>query len=224
VWKKELYKIKYFIYSKIQTFTKGTKSMSSLQSDIDYMKSLAEDGTRGPMKNGAILFWAGLLYAGASVAEYAVAINLLPQTGIVQAVIWIGASGLFAIFAALTLHRCKGVRSTSSRAYDSAWTAVGMGIAVLIVSVFLLAQQVQEVQAITYMIAPVVLVLYGMGWWVSAMMSGQGWLKAISVGCFLGAPVMAVMAGKPEQLLAYAAALMLFATVPGYILMRAARA
>ena len=133
--------------------------MSSLQSDIDYMKSLAEDGTRGPMKNGAILFWAGLLYAAASVAEYGVAINLLPQTGIVQAVIWIGASVLFAIFAVLTSRRCKGVRSASGKAYDSAWTAVGMGIAVLIVSVFLVARQVQEVQAITYMIAPVVLVL-----------------------------------------------------------------
>ena len=198
--------------------------MSSLQSDIDYMKSLAEDGTRGPMRNGAILFWAGILYAGASVAEYGVAINILPQNTLFQMAIWFGASLLFAILAAVFSCRGCGVRSTSAKAYDSAWTAVGMGIGFLILSVFLVARQVQDVQPITFLIAPVVLVLYGMGWWVSAMMSGQGWLKAISFGCFIGAPVMALLAGRPEQLLAYAVALILFATIPGFILMRAARA
>jgi preprotein translocase subunit SecG len=198
--------------------------MSSLQSDIDYMKSLAEDGARGPMKNGAILFWAGLLYAGASVAEYGVAINVLPQTTAVQMGIWFGASLLFAILATLSSRGRAKSCNASSRAYNSAWSAVGIGIGVLIVSLFLLARQVQDVQAVTYMIAPVILVLYGMGWWVSAMMSGQGWLKAVSIGCFIGAPVMALMAGRPEQLLAYAGALILFATVPGLIIMRAPKA
>ena len=198
--------------------------MSSLQSDIDYMKSLAEDGTRGPVKNGAILFWAGILYAGASVAEYGVAINILPQSNLFQMAIWFGASLLFAILAVVFSCRNCAPRSSSAKAYDSAWTAVGMGIGFLILSVFLVARQVQDVQPITFLIAPVILVLYGMGWWVSAMMSGQGWLKAISFGCFIGAPLMALLAGRPEQLLAYAAALMLFATMPGFILMRAARA
>lgn len=198
--------------------------MSSLQSDIDYMKSLAEDGKRAPMRNGATLFWAGLLYAAASVAEYGVAINLLPQTAAVQIAIWIGASVIFAILAIFFSRRRQGARGVGARAYDSAWSAVGMGIGVLVVSVFLVARQVQEVQAIIYMIAPVILVLYGMGWWVSAMMSGRGWLKAVSIGCFIGAPVMAFMAGSPAQLLAYAVALVLFAAVPGLVLMRGARA
>lgn len=198
--------------------------MSSLQSDIDYMKSLAEDGARGPMKNGAILLWAGLLYGSASVAEYGVAINVLPQTGWFQMTIWFGASLLFAILAAISGRRGRGQRNASAKAYDSAWSAVGIGIGFLILSTFLVARQVQDVQAITFMIAPVILVLYGMGWWVSAIMSGQGWLKAVSFGCFIGAPVMALMAGRPEQLLAYAAALVLFAAIPGFILMRAARA
>jgi hypothetical protein len=198
--------------------------MSSLQSDIDYMKSLAEDGGRGPVKNGAILFWAGLLYGGASLAEYGVAMNVLPQTGWFQMTIWFGASLLFAIIAAIFGRRNRGARSSSAKAYDSAWTAVGIGIAFLILSTFLVARQVQDVQAVTFMIAPVILVMYGMGWWVSAMMSGQGWLKAVSFGCFIGAPLMALMAGRPEQLLAYAVALVLFAAIPGLILMRAARA
>ena len=198
--------------------------MSSLQSDIDHMKSLAEDGGRGPMKNGAILFWAGILYGGASVAEYGVAMNILPQTGWFQMTIWFGASLLFAVIAAIFGRRNRGARNSSAKAYDSAWSAVGIGIAFLILSTFLVARQVQNVQAITFMIAPVILVMYGMGWWVSAMMSGQGWLRAISFGCFIGAPIMALLAGRPEQLLAYAVALVLFAAVPGFILMRAARA
>jgi K+-sensing histidine kinase KdpD len=198
--------------------------MSSLQSDIDYMKSLAEDGGRGPMKNGAVLFWAGLLYGGASLAEYGVAINILPQTTLFQMTIWFGASLLFAIIATFSGLRNRRARNASAKAYDSAWSAVGIGIGFLILSTFLVARQVQDVQAVTFMIAPVILVMYGMGWWVSAMMSGQGWLKAISFGCFIGAPIMALLAGRPEQLLAYAVALVLFAAIPGLILMRAARA
>jgi hypothetical protein len=197
--------------------------MSTLQSELDYLKGLAESGARGPMKNGAVLFWAGLLYAGASLAEYGVALNLLPQTTMVQMTIWFGASLLFAIAAVISLRGKSGRGNVSSTAYNSAWSAVGIGIGVLMLSVFLLSRQVQDIQAVAFMIAPVVLAFYGMGWWVSAKISEQGWLKLVSIGCFLAAPVMAVMAGRSEQLLAYAAALILFAAIPGFVIMRAAR-
>jgi len=197
--------------------------MSSLQSELDYLKGLAESGARGPMKNGSVLFWAGLLYAAASVAEYGVAIDVLPQTTLMQMCIWFGASAIFTAIAILLLCRKSGRHNISSVGYNSAWSGVGIGIGVLMLSVFLLARQIGDVRAVTFMIAPVVLVLYGMGWWVSAKISELGWLKLVSAGCFLAAPIMALMAGRPEQLLAYAAALVLFAAVPGFVIMRAAR-
>lgn len=197
--------------------------MSSLQSELDYLKGLAESGARGPMKNGAVLLWAGLLYGAASIAEYGVAIKLLPQTGLMQMCIWFGSSLLFAIAAFISLRGRSGRSNVSTTVYNSTWAAVGMGIGVLLVSLFLLARQVHDGSAVSFVIAPVILVMYGMGWWISAKVSEQSWLKIISSGCFLFAPVTALMAGRAEQMLVYAAALLLFAAVPGFVIMRAAR-
>ncbi|MDV6332233.1 hypothetical protein [Asticcacaulis sp. 201] len=199
--------------------------MSNLQSDIDYIKSLAEDGSKGPLKNGATLFCAGLIYGVAAIAHYAMIMNWIPKSGAMSAVIWIGASILFGICATVFgINRMRVKGSVSNRATASAWSAVGIGIFSFIACLVIIANIYQTFEPLSYLIAPVILLLYGMGWWVSALMSGQGWLKLVSFGCFLGAPAISFLAGNALQMLAYAACLFLFAMVPGIVLMRADRA
>jgi hypothetical protein len=199
--------------------------MSNLQSDIDYMKSLAEAGSRGPLKNGVTLFWAGLLYGGASVAQYAMIQGWLPKSSAVSAGIWFGASILFGILACVFgFNRMRVKGSASNRASASAWSAVGIGIVAFIACVAIVANIYQTFEPLSYLIAPVILILYGMGWWVSALMSGTGWLKLVSLGCFAAAPAISCLAGKPIQMLAYAGCLFLFAMLPGIVLMRAEKA
>ncbi len=194
---------------------------NSMQDDIDYMKSLAQSGERGPLPNGASLFWAGLIYGVASVAQYASAERYLPSGGWTSTFIWGGASVLFffvSLFLGLT--RRGYVNNTANRAAISAWTGVGLACVFFLVSMVVIAQQVSDFNTISFLFAPVILIIYGMGWWVSAMMSGRGWLKLVAFGCFLSAPGLSAMVHRPEQLLAYAACLILFASVPGLILMR----
>ncbi len=197
-----------------------------LQNDIDYMKSLAEQGGRGPIRNGATLFWAGLIYGAAAIAHYAMIEGYIQKSSAMSAVIWLGASLIFGILATvLGFQRCNRIKgSISNRASASAWSAVGIGIFAFIACVAVIANITRTFEPMSYLIAPVILLLYGMGWWVSALMSGTNWLKWVSLGCFFGAPAIAFLAEKPEQMLAYAAALILFATVPGWVLMRSARA
>ena len=64
------------------------------------------------------------------------------------------------------------------------------------------------------------LALGGLGWSVSANMTGQKWLHVVAIGAFAGAPALAWLAGDPVQYLAYAAALFLLMCVPGMVLMR----
>ena len=199
--------------------------MSNLQSDIDYIKSLAEQGVQGPLKNGRTLFWAGLLYGLAAIAQYAMIMGWLPKSGAVSAIIWFGASILFGILAAVfgfDRMRIKG--SIGNRATASAWSAVGMAIVALLVSIAVVANIYHNFEPLSYLIAPVILLFYGMGWWVSALMSGQGWLKLVSLGSFVAAPAISLLAGQPIQMLAYAGCLFLFAMVPGLVLMRAEKA
>ncbi|CAL4866358.1 hypothetical protein MMA231_00598 [Asticcacaulis sp. MM231] len=199
--------------------------MSNLQSDIDYMKSLAEAGGRGPLKNGATLFWAGLLYGAAAIAQYAMIMGWLPKSSGMSAFIWLGASVLFGILATVFgLNRLRVRGSVGNRATASAWSAVGLGIVAFIVCIAVIANIYKTVEPMSYLIAPVILLMYGMGWWVSALMSGQGWLKMVSLGCFLAAPAISLLAGQPIQMLAYSGCLFLFAMVPGIVLMRAEKA
>jgi hypothetical protein len=83
-----------------------------------------------------------------------------------------------------------------------------------------IANVLKEFAAISYLIAPVVLILYGIGWWVGGAIANRRWVKMTAFGSFLAAPVIGLLAGRPEQLLAYAACLILFTTVPGILLVR----
>ncbi|MBW8881089.1 MAG: hypothetical protein JF615_06600 [Asticcacaulis sp.] len=201
-------------------------SSSNLHDDIAYMKSMAEAGNAGPLPNGATLFWAGILYGLASIGQYGLIQGWLPRTGWMAAVIWFGASIIFGVLAfALGFERWRRRgQPMGTRAVNFAWSAVGLGIVFLLLTMFVVSTRVSDFTSISYLIAPLILLLYGVGWWVSAQIACQGWLKVIAFGCFIGAPAMGYLTGQPEQLLAYAAALVLFAAVPGFVLMRAEKA
>ncbi|ESQ91168.1 hypothetical protein ABAC460_06295 [Asticcacaulis sp. AC460] len=195
---------------------------SNLQDDIAYMKALAEAGNAGPLRSGYTLMWAGILFGLASVGQYLLMIGVLPQQVWVSFLIWFGLGGLFGLLAFLRNRQCRAV-TTTGRASSSVWTAVSLGIGAFIFTVILVSYQTRQTYVLSF-ISPVLIVLYGMGWWVDARMSGLAWLKWVSVGCFVAAPVLGLMAAMPEQMLAYTACLLLLATLPGYILMKAEKA
>lgn len=197
-----------------------------LESEIAYMKSMALSGGRGPLRNGANLFWAGLLYGAAAVAQYTVIKGYLPQGPWVTAGIWLGVSLVYAVIIAVTVGSARACADApASRASHSAWSGVALGLLSFFSAMIVMANLVPgDFNTMSFLLAPIVLVLYGVGWWVSAAASGTSWLRLVAIGCFGGAPILCMMVGRPEQLLAYAAALVLFAMAPGYVLMRAERA
>lgn len=65
---------------------------------------------------------------------------------------------------------------------------------------------------------------YGVGWAVSATMTRSRHLWALALASFAAAPVLAVMSGTSWQYLAYAVALFGLMALPGFLLMRAAKA
>ncbi|ESQ77745.1 hypothetical protein ABAC402_01025 [Asticcacaulis sp. AC402] len=206
----------------MSTLTKKESAMSNLHDDIAYMKALAEAGNAGPLRSGATLLWAGILFGLASVGQYLLMIGVLPQQAWVSLGIWFGCGGLFGIIAVL-LNRSRRPVSATGKASSSVWSAVGLGIGASLITVILVVYQTHETMALSF-IAPILIVLYGVGWWVDARMSGLAWLKLVALGCFVAAPVLGLMAAMPEQMLAYAGCLLLLASLPGYILMKAEKA
>lgn len=199
-------------------------SDNPLETELAYIRALAEQGSIGPMRNGASLVAAGLVYAAAAIAQYLLVLGFLPRSNWMSALIWLGATVVFAAISFIfRFNRYSAQKTAGGRAAAAIWSGIGIAIMFFILCLIVIANVLKDFATVSFLIAPVVLILYGVGWWIGGAISGQGWVKWVAFGSFLGAPLITLMAGRPEQLLAYAVCLVLFTTVPGIILMRASK-
>ena len=153
-----------------------TMSDNPLETELAYIRALAEQGSIGPMRNGASLVTAGLVYAVAAIAQYLAIVGILPGTSWMSAMIWIGATIVFAVLSFMfRFNRHSANRSVGGRAAAAIWSGVGIAIMVFILCLIVIANVLKDFSAVSFLIAPVVLILYGVGWWVGGAMTGQAW-------------------------------------------------
>lgn len=199
--------------------------MTDPQSDIAWMRQLAEEGGQAPMRGASILFAAGLIYGAASVAHWAIEAGLIAQSGPVTGLVWLIATGLFlvVVFAVnLRLGRDGGVKTGAGRAVGAVWSGVGYGIFALFSAIAVIGYRLGESAMLVTlaMIPSVIMVFYGVGWGVTATMQKSQRLWWLALASLVAAPLLAVLTGQPAQYLAYAGALFLLMALPGFLLMR----
>lgn len=205
-----------------------TEKIEDPAADIAWMRRLAEEGRQTPMQGASILCVAGLLYGLASLFHWALAIGILPLADN-SWMGWITATIAFWVALAVTiprLNRAGQVSTTANRASGMAWSGMGWGIFALFLAMAVLAWRMEgeALPGMFALIPSIIMVFYGVGWAVSAAMHRSRVMWVLSLGSFAAAPLMALFAGDPAQYLAYAAALFLLMALPGFLLMRAARA
>lgn len=197
--------------------------------DIAWMRRLAEDGAQTPMQGNSLLMFGGLLFGLASLFHWAAIADLIPLADNQLWTGWIAATVLYWIVLAVTIPRLRraGVSTTANRAAGIAWSGMGWGIFALFVAMAVLVWRLGDeavLRAMFAFIPSIILVFYGVGWAVHAEMQRSRILWALSLSSFVAAPLLALFAGQAEQYLAYAAALFLLMALPGWLLMRQARA
>ena len=197
--------------------------------DIAWMRRLAEEGAGAPMQGASILMFAGLIYGTASLFHWAQISSLIDIPGLVEGVIWLIATGVFFVVLAVVitgLQRKGGVVTAGNRASGTTWSALGWGIFALFTSLAVLGLRLGEDAAMLALaLTPsVIMVFYGIGWAVSATMYRSRALWWLAAGSFVAAPLLAMLADQDAQYLAYAGALFLLMALPGWLLMRQARA
>ncbi len=197
--------------------------------DIAWMRNLAEEGAGTPFQGASILMSAGLIYSVASLIHWAQISGLVELPGIAVGIVWLIATGLFLatlVFLIARLKRREGVITSGNRASSTVWSALGWGIFAMFASLTALGYQLGEDAILlgAALIPSIIMVFYGIGWAVTATMHRNRILWWLMAGSFLAAPLLALMAGQDAQYLAYAAALFLLMALPGWVLMRQARA
>lgn len=204
------------------------------ESDIAYLKRLAVAGRGEPAPflllmavfGGAYGFvilaiWLGLVVEGVPQAA-----NGRPEVGpIVQALNLGVFAAHIAFMAALlwTVWRTFGPnRIRLSRAATATWSAAFIAMVTTVVSFGIFTQDQLPTDAVyaAYMMPPVLLILWGCAWWVTAILTDRRWLLLVAVGSFAAAVSLAVIGNAPALLPASAACLVLLAFLPAVILMR----
>ncbi|MDO9076270.1 MAG: hypothetical protein Q7U72_02340 [Brevundimonas sp.] len=205
-----------------------TENTEDPVADIAWMRRLAEEGADAPMEGASILMSAGLIYGAASLFHWAQISGVFPTSGLAIGIGWLTASGLFLLTLFVVLSRLKrkgGVMTASNRASGTVWSALGWGIFALFLSMAAVGWRTGEQGALLAMSlsSSVIMVFYGIGWAVTAAMHRSRRLWGLAIGSFAAAPLLALLTGRDDQYLAYAAALFLLMALPGFLLMRGAR-
>ncbi len=207
-----------------------TENTDDPAADIAWMRRLAEEGSQAPMQGNSLLMFGGLLYGLASLFHWAVIVGLTPLRENQLWIGWIAATLGYFVVLIVTLPRLRrgaGVSTTANRAAGIAWSGMGWGIFAMFLAMSVLGWRLADEAALEAMFAlipSIIMVFYGVGWAVNAEMQRSRLLWVLSLGCFAAAPLLALFAGQAEQYLAYAAALFLLMALPGWMLMRKARA
>jgi hypothetical protein len=196
--------------------------IQSMRSDIAYLKDLAVDGQRSSSKvGGAILAAAGLTYTIASLAQWALVTGRLGLTQNAALFIWLGATVVFLIlaFAAKTRWGASSARGPVSRANRTVWIGTGLGIGA-VSAAYVMAAYTTGDWLIMNLMASTVLAFYGAAWLVNAAVNQARAPALLAAGCFIASALMGMLVSSANLLLAYAAALVLFALIPGLVYMR----
>jgi len=192
-------------------------NLPELKADLAYMKSLAVEGQNLPLSGGIVLFLAGLIFGTAALVHYA----LIETATFLPLAIWGVWGGALLIFAVASVVGMSG-RATSgvkNRVTGSVWRAVGTAVLIMI-AVLALAMYRLDTSIFTVIIAPLVLILYGVAWWVVASLVALREFVGVAIGCFVGALQLAWFSGSAEQILIYALSLWLLVALPGWLMMR----
>lgn len=196
--------------------------IQTLKDDIAFMRALAQEGSSAPLLGGSILVAAGLIFGGASVVHWAVLTGILAVSNWAFPIIWLGALVTFMVTLTLLNRRMRGkpgAGSPGNRASGTAWASVGWTIFAISLSLMIIG--IRAKSGVPMLVFPsLILGLYGMGWSVAAAMSKKRWLWMTAIGSYAGALVVAWFSIDPAVYLVYGAALLLLASLPGFILMR----
>ncbi len=206
-----------------------TENTEDPAADIAWMRRLAEEGAQAPMRGNSLLMFGGLLYGVASLFHWGIIVGLVPLGGNQVWIGWVAATVIYWVVLAITIPRLRraGVSTTANRAAGIAWSGMGWGIFAMFLAMAVLGWRLADEAALDAMFAlipSIIMVFYGVGWAVHAEMQRSRKLWVLSLASFAAAPLLALFAGQAEQYLAYAGSLFLLMALPGWMLMRQARA
>jgi len=172
--------------------------------------------------DGGMQFWAGLSYGTASLVQYLILSGrlTLPHPAMIG-LVWMAASVAFIAFGVVLKVGSDSLllNDAGHRQFRAVWVSLILGAFVIIAALGIMLHRLDPALNLSMLTAPITLSVYGIGWRAAAIMTGKSWPRWLSFGAFAGAVALAFLAGTPEQSLGYSLCLLVFAVIPGGMLL-----
>jgi hypothetical protein len=219
-----LYKTKYFPYMSpgAKEFAEMSDQSQGLREDVAFMRSMAEQGRRGPFLGGIFLAAAGLIYGAASFLHWGIQTGHLPFAPGSTGNVWIGASLLFAVVWVVLFTQLRrggqAAPGAAQFAFAAVWIGAGIGIVVMVAAVNLASAQLHD-PALLNINAFTTFAFYGAAWSVCGALARQRWMYLIAAAAFVLVPALAFVSGTASELLVLGSGLLVTLFAPGVKLM-----
>lgn len=205
-----------------------TSSRTAAEADLAFMRALV-DGGRPPvlMAGPSIYLVAGLLYGTQCLYHLVEIVTPLRWPPLLSLAVAIGVNTAFFAWMAFVIVREKnrGVAGSGpSRALNAMFGATGLANLCFIVVLGLNAVWRDDF-SYWLLYAATVFILQGAAWYVAWVMRRRTWLALVAIGWFASGTALGLLLHNIAAYLAVcAAALFLCMALPGWIMIRQARA
>lgn len=195
--------------------------IQTLRSDIDYVKTLADEGRNGPI-SGFFGFGLGMIWTLAALAMW------LELSGRVSFPAPFHYTEFFVAFLAQLVFmaivfpalRRSGPTSRTARQFGLVWGGMGLTSGILMLGVGLTSWRLGGGIEWRFL-GPIFIALYGGAWVVNGWMAERLWMQVVGYGSIPAVVLLALTAQSPaDQMLAYSACLFLLGAAPGLYMMR----
>lgn len=195
----------------------------AIDTDLEYLRSIAESGRQAPLLGGRFFVWWGMLTAITLLIHWAVITGALPLPGSMIGAVWlafavVGITGTAVL--ARSMRGKPGTGATGNRAERAVWSAMTAAIFAYAIGVAI-AAGLGRASAILFDTIPLVAFCgYGISFAVTAAMGGPGWMKPLAWFSWLMAAAGLSFTGTPELYLYASGVVLVLTLVPGFIILR----
>jgi len=193
---------------------------SEILNDIDYIKSLAEEGRNSPLLSGRIGLWWGILLSITLMTHWASLEHIIPLPIDMIGILWMSfgiIGGIGSAIISKSLINKPGISSVNNRVSIILWT--GSSILLFIYSLSALASTLTGKVDIIIMdtIAPVAFGLSALAHFVLSKISNNPWQKLSAILAIAFVPITMLLIGTSALLLAAAIGVVFTNIVPNFI-------
>lgn len=195
-------------------------SSQDLREDLEFVRTLAEEGRAAPLLGGRFMTFWGALAGATLLAHWAIVTNLVVVEKSMLLWMWLAMSvggGLVTIFLVASIKTAPGASAANNRASSAIWGALGLGIGAVFLGVFSAVQMFGAPLVLWNMLPGTVMVLYGMAYLATAFFQREGLHLFAGVTALIAGVGALAMLQSPNALLIAAGGVFLSTFLPGLV-------